>query len=111
MTAPNFSVRAWHFFCWGKKKGLKLTVLPQHLDKTQTLNVKDLHQHLGSLGGKSWESKKTITPRKTNECHPNRGTNILIGNTSEPTIDFQGTAVSFLGCNSFAHLQNGWFLQ
>ena len=38
-----------------------------------------------------------LHPQKTNTSLK-KGT-ILIGNTSEPTIDFQGTAVSFPGSN------------
>ena len=38
-----------------------------------------------------------LHPRKTNECHPNRGTNISIGNTSEQPLIFRGQPLVFWG--------------
>ena len=49
------------------------------------------------------------TPPKTN-MSPETGT-ISVGNTSEPTIDFQGTAVSFQGSSIFvAHRTKHFFV-
>ena len=56
-------IRGWYRTCW-----------PVFVDKTQTLNVKYLHQHLGSLRGKPCKSKRNnYTPRKFNMEPENDG--------------------------------------